>query len=424
MKRSVKNGILLLCAIAVVLTAHALRPSANRPKPVGTVAVRLDPDGQRRCYRDGVFCRDYSGLARDESGECWWYAVDGQVDGSRTGFAENDRGWWFVDHGRVDFDRNEVVEGSLDGVEGGWYVAGGQVQLDYSGLTDYTDSGVCRYVENGRAVPDYTGFARNARGWYYVENGRVDETRTGLIEGRIAGEEALWFVLDGRAQLSFYGFADAGADGKDWFVVYGRADPGFTGIAQTGEGCWFCRNGRIDRGCRDALSIDGSDWLVSEGRAEKVTTEEQRTCFRALRLVNDLTDESMTMEEKLRVCFDHLKTSYREYNPRIPNLQEPGWQIIYANDILAGDGGNCLSFAAAFAYLARAIGYEEVYACNSGNHGWAEVEGLIYDPEWSRHSGGYDYYGIEYSSGAGRSYERGLAGSDWPGRRDWVRVKL
>ena len=36
--------------------------------------------------------------------------------------------------------------------------------------------------------------------------------------------------------------------------------------------------------------------------------------------------------------------------------------------------GNCFSYGAAFAYMAKAIGYKNVYCCNSGGHGWAEVD--------------------------------------------------
>jgi hypothetical protein len=35
------------------------------------------------------------------------------------------------------------------------------------------------------------------------------------------------------------------------------------------------------------------------------------------------------------------------------------------------------------AYLATAIGCENVYAQSSGGHGWAKVDGKYYDPNWA-----------------------------------------
>lgn len=63
--------------------------------------------------------------------------------------------------------------------------------------------------------------------------------------------------------------------------------------------------------------------------------------------------------------------------------------MIYANDMYLRGYGNCFSFASAFAYLAKAIGYENVYCCNSGGHGWAEINGLIYDLEQSKNHSNY-----------------------------------
>lgn len=414
---------LLVLAILFALTGCApARLFARTDAAEAPVVVRLEADGTRRCFRGGEPC-GYTGLAADEAGESWWYAVDGTVDPAFRGFAENARGWWYVEDGRAAFERNELIEGVVDGLEGEWYVAGGRVQRGLSGLCGYTESGRLCYVEDGRVDPGFTGFARGARGWYYAENGSVDFTRTGLIRGELGGEEALWLVRGGEVQLSCCGFADAGADGDGWYLVYGRADPTLEGVVRSEEGDFFCRGGRIDRDCRDALTIDGTDWLIENGAAERVASEEQKTYFLAFRVVKSITDDSMSQEEKLRVCFDYVRDHYWECVPRIPNLQEPGWQVVYANDLLAGDGGNCLSFAATFAYMAKAVGYEEVYACNSGSHGWAEVDGRVYDPEWSRHSDGLDMYAIEYDSATGESYRRALVGCDLPGL-EWIRVKL
>ena len=93
--------------------------------------------------------------------------------------------------------------------------------------------------------------------------------------------------------------------------------------------------------------------------------------------------------------------------------------MIYANDILVNGAGDCYSYGAAYAYLAKAIGCDEVYACNSGGHGWAEVEGKVYDPEWSLHHSDYNYCGLSYDDKTDVNYKGGIA----PGA-DWMRIKI
>ena len=156
------------------------------------------------------------------------------------------------------------------------------------------------------------------------------------------------------------------------------------------------QNGVIDNTARLAVTSGGYDWNVLDGKATKVSTEKDRTMFRALKLMNKLTSTTDTKAQKLKKCFNYLQTETYEYNPRVPHYRGMDWPIVYANDIFTTNGGNCLSYAAAFAFMAKAIGYDDVYACHSGGHGWTEIGGLIYDSEWQRSNHKYSYYGLSY----------------------------
>jgi hypothetical protein len=81
--------------------------------------------------------------------------------------------------------------------------------------------------------------------------------------------------------------------------------------------------------------------------------------------------------------------------------------------------GNCCSYGAAFAYMAKAIGYEEVYVCNSGGHGWAEIDGKVYDPEWGRHRSDKTYFGLDYDTCKSPAYKSAIAPGYW-----WMHVKV
>lgn len=162
--------------------------------------------------------------------------------------------------------------------------------------------------------------------------------------------------------------------------------------------CYATSSGVIDYTVRKAFTQNGTDWNVLNGKAYKVKTEKDRTLFRAFKEVDKALKgkTGLSKSEKLRICFDYCKNAYVEKNPRIPHYRGMDWPELYANDMFVRGTGNCFSYGACFAYMAKAIGYEEVYACHSGGHGWAEVDSLVYDPEWSRHHS-RDYYAISYN---------------------------
>ena len=133
--------------------------------------------------------------------------------------------------------------------------------------------------------------------------------------------------------------------------------------------------------------------------------------------VRKCTRKGMTMEEKLYASFHYLKDNYLE-GVRRDTYTRPDWPVVYAKDLLIDGKGDCFSFGASFAYMAKAIGFEEVYACNSGGHGWTEIDGKLYDPEWATHSDKYSYYGMSYDEPCDVAYGDAL------GDEDWMHVKV
>lgn len=124
------------------------------------------------------------------------------------------------------------------------------------------------------------------------------------------------------------------------------------------------------------------------------------------------TDSSMSREEKLKRAFKYLQDNYLEGSVR-DTYTGDDWARIYAKDLFVGGKGDCFSYGAAFAYMAKAIGYTEAYACNSGGHGWAEVDGKIYDPEWSMHSSKYSYFGMSYDEPCDVGYKGAVGWAEW-----------
>ncbi|MBQ3329655.1 MAG: hypothetical protein IJG87_00585 [Ruminococcus sp.] len=289
------------------------------------------------------------------------------------------------------------------GFKGSWErIVDSVAETSYSDTTAKADTLYAYTVrcldENGDTVSDYFG----SDTYYY--NGK-------LASGTITVNGNKLNFENGRVRMGYQKI-----NGKTYY--YGSNGSiqknGIVGSASDGY-CYADKNGVIDFGYCNGVTDGGSDWNVIEGRAKRVSSDSDRTLFRALKVVNQVTDSSMTREQKLKACFNHLKNGgYTEKNPRIPHYTGMDWPIIYANDIFVNKTGNCISFAAAFCYMAKGIGYTDVYGCHSGGHGWAEVNGLVYDPEWSMHNFNYSYYGMSYNEPCDVKYKSAIsAGYAW-----------
>ena len=134
------------------------------------------------------------------------------------------------------------------------------------------------------------------------------------------------------------------------------------------------------------------------GKAKKdsASLRRLRILLAANQTVERITKPLMPKKEKLKICFEYAKKnfgyfSWRGFSPR------NGWEMDFAEDMCFRGKGNCFSYGAAFAFMASAVGYKEVYAISSGGHGWAEVNGKVYDPDWALASSVDTYFAMPYS---------------------------
>lgn len=215
--------------------------------------------------------------------------------------------------------------------------------------------------------------------------------------------------------------------------------PPRTGLVQdAAQGCWiYLENGEfvphtglVQRVCDDTwcFVIDG---YYTDDYAEMYLTDEDAEAglkdvfcqVYARSVVDHITDSYMSPSDKLWTCFEYVMSAYESTgNPRIPHYTEEDWAAVYGYDMFGPTGGgNCFSFAAAFAYLAKACGCEEVYACNSGFHGWAEVDGLVYDPEQYHDTDDRKIYAFGYDNPVIDNYWDAI--SEWK-EKSWMRVPM
>ncbi|MBQ3298973.1 MAG: ubiquitin-like domain-containing protein [Ruminococcus sp.] len=210
------------------------------------------------------------------------------------------------------------------------------------------------------------------------------------------------------------------SDGKTAYYISGGEVQKGGIVGSENDGYYYADDsGVIDTGYCDGVNVGGVDWYVIEGRAGKAESDSDKTLHAACKAVAACTDSKMTREEKLRKCFDYIKTSYLEGVRHDPPYTEMDWPIVYANDLYVYGKGDCYSYGAAYAYMGKAIGYTEVYACNSGGHGWAEIEGKYYDPEWDIHHNEYNHFGVLPDDPCDVNYSGTLVMGN-----AWMRIKI
>ena len=153
--------------------------------------------------------------------------------------------------------------------------------------------------------------------------------------------------------------------------------------------------------------------LDSKGRASKKgnNLRKLKLMAEANRIVEKITTPGMSQTEKLQKCFSYTKTAYG-YTSWRNFSNKAGWELEFAEDMFYRGRGDCFSYGCAFAYLANAAGAKNVYAISSGGHGWAEINGKVYDPDWALVSKVDTYFDMSYS----------LSGIQ--GRPDYARNRL
>lgn len=151
--------------------------------------------------------------------------------------------------------------------------------------------------------------------------------------------------------------------------------------------------------------------LDASGRASKSGSNlrKLKLMTEANKIVEKISRPGMNKMQRLRASFDYVKKQYTYYCWReFRNTQD--WEKDFAEDMFfRGGRGDCVSYAAAFAYLANAVGMKKVYVICSGGHGWAEIGGKVYDPDWALVSSVDSYFAMSYDlSGVnGRPMYRG-----------------
>lgn len=119
------------------------------------------------------------------------------------------------------------------------------------------------YTVNGKQDTTYTGFAKNAAGWWYVEKGRVTMKTNNVIEGTVNGESGWWNVRG--SQVIFSDTVANNASGW-WRIKNGKVDFTYNGITNNQNGWWYIRDGEVKFDYTGVSNNENGWWRVENGQ--------------------------------------------------------------------------------------------------------------------------------------------------------------
>ena len=98
--------------------------------------------------------------------------------------------------------------------------------------------------------------------------------------------------------------------------------------------------------------------------------------------VKEALRPGMTQEERLRAVYDYAKETFSYRGAENVETGSTGWELGVAKTMLTDRKGNCYSWAAAFTYLSRKVGYPSNAIAgesisekgNRSIHAWTEIE--------------------------------------------------
>lgn len=187
------------------------------------------------------------------------------------------------------------------------------------------------------------------------------------------------------------------ANNPDVVTAYGTTDP-YTLFTH------FCYYGKAEgraayEGDQDAVLIlqaltaqKAAEAAGTDAAAESTTTAATTAFGQYIdSLLGQITTADMTQDQKLRAAWNWL-LNHASYK-RTYDTPSGDWTQQYASELLTTGKGNCYRYAAAFAYLAKGLGYDaevrtgQISAARGGvtPHGWVvlTINGTEYicDPD-------------------------------------------
>ncbi len=138
--------------------------------------------------------------------------------------------------------------GFAENTNGEWYVERGIVTFtvtdilkDKSGAIG--NAGDWYYVIGSKVQKDFTGLSnfKNANGWWYIVKGKVDFTRNGVDKNC----NGWWYVTGGKVQFGFTGLANYKNENGWWYIEGGKVNFDHNGVEHNKNGWWYVEKSKV-----------------------------------------------------------------------------------------------------------------------------------------------------------------------------------
>ncbi len=235
---------------------------------------------------------------------------------------------------------------------------------------------------NGKA---YTGYYLDSKNKMYNVNKGTPVLATGMI-----GQGAKYYsykpkktqtmpqdtlYVDGTVYNGYY----LGSDNKMYLLSNGAYTPVNT-VLGAGTAYYSCVENRM-------LALPAAKAYVYGKAVESLTPAGVVTFQKAQAVVQAITAPTDSPADKLYKCYLWMeKFPYMQYRTMAEglNISPDDWDVIFADDIFDANAGCCVSLSCAFAYMAKACGFESVTICSDTKHAWVDIDGRLYDPLFAK----------------------------------------
>ncbi len=304
---------------------------------------------------------------------------------------------------------NKVKEGSQSGAAAGGSQSAPKTFSDVTWGSWYYDA-VSEAAENGWI----TGYADGTFKPQSDASRAEAVTMINRLLGRSADKATVTTSFDIRIMpdvksdyWAYYDLIEAmtqhTAVGKSWGEQWDSHEPG---VVALGKG-WHNINGELfyvdENSC--FLYSDTVNGLELDSNGRYTTGDSELDALLTQAAVSAVSSE-MTQEQKLRAMYDYAKETFSYRGATDYETGSTGWEAEAAKAMLLSGKGNCYSWAGAFTYLARKVGYpanaiagESISESgNQSRHAWVEIsfDGVDYTFDPQIESVYAKNYGINY----------------------------
>ena len=173
-----------------------------------------------------------------------------------------------------------------------------------------------------------------------------------------------------------------------------------TGWQKVGKSYYFFQMKNGKKGYMVCSKTVNQIPLRKNGKAASTGTR-MALLWKCSQIVESHTKPTWSVSKKMSTIWHWFQSNigYAGYSFHLSG----DWDVYYATLCFSKGWASCEGLGCAWAFLANACGAGNCYSVSDTGHGWAEVDGLVYDPACARYDGHRDdYYAMSMSmSGVG-----------------------